>query len=470
MSISSRIERVRTEDLLEEEQPSQRAIRGGVGARRQLAGLGVGVLGLPLLTLVLDSSSASLETVVLIYLVAVVVMAAIGGVLIAVMGAIAATLVINYFFVAPVHTLDIEHRHQALTLGVFLVVAIVVSGALDFAARRTRAAEQAAAQTEMLRGLAGADVVDETSSLKEVIQRAREAFHMESVVLKVRDGSDDPWIDVERSGWAPPGQEAPLQFDIPINRRMRLVGRGPALFAEDHRVLTAFAAAAQSAYETRQLSAQAKTAKTLAETDRLRTALLGAAARELDAPVAGIEAGAAALRDGSERADALDGIEASAHRLRRLGADLLDASRLQGGTLAVAPRPAALAEIVAAAVASLPGALKRVRTLLPTDLAPVLADPALLERVLANLLDDALRHGDEVELRATSGASSARVEVVASGSVHEHGSDLGMAVARGFTEAMGGALAHDTGGDGTTIVRLRLPLAASGEPAARTHS
>jgi two-component system, OmpR family, sensor histidine kinase KdpD len=479
VSISSRIERVRAEDLLEEEQPTERAIRGGVGRRRQVAGLLVGLFGLPLLTLVLDASDVSLESVVLIYLLAVVVLAVIGGVLVAVVGAIAASLLINYFFVEPVHTLDIAHRHQALALVVFLIVAVVVSGAFDLATRRARAAEQAVAQAETMSALAGGEL-DEDSSLREVLDRAREAFQMESVVLKVRDRPTESWVDVERSGWAPPGHEAPLRFDVPANPHLRLVGRGPALFAEDQRVLGAFAAAAQTAYEGRQLSARAREATTLAETDRRRTALLGAVGDELPAPLGEIRAAVETLRDAPEsaRGPLLDAIEQSTRRLERVAADLLAASRLQAGVLAVEPRPIALAGAVDAVLAAIPGA-ERVHVDVPADLPSLLVDPGLLERALAILLDNALRRGDggAVELSAVAGASSARVEIVDHGprvtdEQRKHlldaleggatGSALGLAIAQGFVEALGGALVADAAADGGLTMRARLPLAGRG--------
>ena len=460
MSISSRIERVRAEDLLEEEQPTQRAVRGGVGARRRAAGLVVGLLGLPLLTLVLDHSSVSLESVVLLYLVVVVAMAAIGGLPVAIAGAVAAAMLINYFFVDPVHTLDIERRHQALALGVFLVVAIVVSAGFDLAARRARTAEQAVAQAETLSGLAGGDL-DEASSLKEVLSRARDAFQMESVVLKVRERADEPWVDVERSGWGPPGREAPLQFDVPISRRLRLVGRGPVLFAEDQRVLAAFAAAAQTAYEGRRLSAQARTAKSLAEADRQRTALLAAGARELQAPLDDIAAATGGLREAADPR-LLDVIDASARRVRRIAADLLDAGRLQAGELPVDARPVALTDAVSAALEEMAGPSGRIRVDLPAALPPVLGDPGLLERAIANLLEDALRGEGEhaVDVTATAGASSARIEIVNHGAgTAEPADHVGLAVAHAFVEAMGGALVSDAGPDGSVTTRLRLPLA-----------
>src|SRR4029450_995270 len=182
------------------------------------------------------------------YLLAVVIAAVIGGVAVGVASAIGAAFLINYYFVKPEHTLQVDQGEQALALLVFVVVAVVVSVAVEAAARRARAAEAAARQPETLSELARSDF-EERDTLRHVLKRARSTFGMESVTLSARQHPSGEWVDVENAGWAPPGEEAPLRFDVPIGTELRLIGRGPALFAEDQRVLDAFAAAAQTAYD-----------------------------------------------------------------------------------------------------------------------------------------------------------------------------------------------------------------------------
>src|SRR5215210_1917960 len=150
---------VRADDLLADPVASPRAPLGGLGRRRQLTGALVGVLGLPLLTLLLDSTreTFSLESQVLLYLLLVVAVAVIGGVAVAVGSASAAAFLINYFFVKPEHTLQVAQGEQALALAVFLVVATVVSWTVEAEARRARAAEHAAREAETLSGLARSD-------------------------------------------------------------------------------------------------------------------------------------------------------------------------------------------------------------------------------------------------------------------------------------------------------------------------
>jgi two-component system sensor histidine kinase KdpD len=494
-SVSSRIERVRAEDLIDEPVPSKHAPRRGLGRRRQLGGLALAVAGLPLATLLLAAAreSLSLESVVLLYLLAVLAVALLGGVAVALLAAVASALLINFYFVEPLHTLHIAQADQALALGVFVVVAAIVSGTVELAARRARAAERAAAEAETLSALAGTDL-NEAATLGDVLKRARRTFSMESVALKARDRTSDTWEEVEHAGWAPKGQEAPLQFDLPISPNLRLVGRGPALFAEDRRVLQAFAAAAETAYEGRRLSAQAREARTLATVDRQRTALLAAVGHDLRTPLAGIKAAVSSLRQTDvrwspqERDELLATIESSADRLDALVSNLLDASRLQAGALAVQARPVALDEVIGTVLLGLAGASERVEVDVPEDLPLVQADPGLLERILANLLDNALRHAgadDPVEISASAGASSAKIAIVDHGrgvspaqrerlfepfqrldDSTSDGIGLGLAVARGFAEAMEGALVADQSVGGGLTMRLRLPLAgATSRPA-----
>jgi len=488
MSISARIERVRDEDLLDEQVPTAQVQRG-LGRRRQLAGLSVAVAALPLLTLALTwlGDDLSLEGQVLLYLLVVVLVALVGGIAVALLSAVAAALLINYWFVEPQHTLDVAHADQLLALIVFVVVAAIVSGAVELATRRARVAEQASAQAETLSALARADHVEQ-ESLHAVLEQAREVFKMETVTLKVRERGSGEWVDADSAGWAPPGGEAPLRFDVPITPRLRLVGRGPALFAEDQRVLAAFAGAVQTAYEGRRLGEQAKQAESLASVDRQRTALLAAVGHDLRTPLAGIKAAVSSLRQTEvewspqERATLLATIEESADRLDAVVGNLLDASRLEAGALSVRPEPVALVEVVGAAMLAVPDAAGHVTVEVPDDLPLVLADRGLLERALVNLVDNALRHGaseQPVEIRAFAGGESAKLEIADHGpgvapeqrerlfqpfgrldDRDNAGVGLGLTVARGFVEAMGGAMVADATLGGGLTMRLRIPLAA----------
>jgi two-component system sensor histidine kinase KdpD len=270
--------------------------------------------------------------------------------------------------------------------------------------------------------------------------------------------------------------------------------RGPSLAAEDRRVLNAFTAQLDAAVERRRLHAEAARAAALAEADELRTALLQAVSHDLRTPLAGIKASASSLRQAdvtwsdADVQEFLRTIEDETDRLTDLVTNLLDMSRISAGAVRPAEREVGIDEIVPAALAGLGERGRRVSVDVPETLPPVRTDPAMLERVVANLVDNAVAHGGPGDVRVEAGAVGGHVlvRVVDRGpGIHEDqrervfepfqrmsdaasgaGVGLGLAVARGFTRAMGGDLTiEDTPGGGTTMV-VELEAAQSERPSA----
>lgn len=490
--MSAEVTYVRSEDLLDDSVPKRLSRSFRLTRRRQLWGLALAATLLTLLTVLLHGldDHLALDGQVLLYLLAVVVVALVGGIVVAVASAIAAALLINYFFVEPVHTLTVGDPDQVVALAVFVAVAALVSGAIELAVRRAHAAERAREEAETMAALAGPEL-DRKGSLHEILKHALATFGMESVTLKARQRGTGEWIDVEHVGWAPHGEEAPFRFDVPVGAHIRMVGRGPALFAEDRRVLEAFASAARTAYEGGLLSGEAQEARVLATIDQQRTSLLAAVGHDLRTPLAGIKAAVSTLRQSDvewsdeERRELLGTIEDSTDRLDGVVGNLLDASRLQTGAMAVQLDAVALDEVVAGALLGLHQGAARVLVDVAEDLPLVRGDSGLLQRVLINVLDNALRHGGgdgQVEVVARAGGESAKLEVIDHGhGVSEQqreslfepfqrlddretgGIGLGLSVARGFVEAMGGAMVADATPDGGLTMRIRLDLAADSD-------
>jgi two-component system sensor histidine kinase KdpD len=229
----------------------------------------------------------------------------------------------------------------------------------------------------------------------------------------------------------------------------------------------------------------------------MRTALLAAVSHDLRTPLAGIKAASSALRsrdldlDDADRVELVATIDESADRLTDLVENLLDMSRLQAGAVSPALSPSDLPAVVHRALTWLDGPERaRVELDWPVDLAPVLADPGLLERVVANLVSNAVRHAPRDRVTVTAGALGDRLElrVVDRGpgvplaerervfapfqrlgdTPSGQGVGLGLAVSRGLTEAMDGTLtAEDTPGGGLTMVlSLRAAPVPSPAPAA----
>ena len=205
--------------------------------------------------------------------------------------------------------------------------------------------------------------------------------------------------------------------EVHVDDSYTLVMSGHALAAQDRRVLEAFAARATIAL--RQASQEAAaTAGSLAEVDRVRTALLNAVSHDLRTPLASAKAAVGTLRmsdlrlSEEDRAELLATIEESLDRLSGLVENLLDMSRLQAGALALAVEPIDIADVVSAAVSSLGPAGYEVIIRVPEDIPEVSADPALLERAIANLVQNAIRHSPANALpQITASVLGAAVEI-----------------------------------------------------------
>lgn len=455
------------------------APRAGISRTRQWIGGGLALVGLPTVAWALAGhrNEVLLSTPVLLMLSVVIAAAIIGGIRPALPAAVVGFLLLNFVFTQPYGTLDVHLFDQGLALVVYLAAAISVSVVVGVAARRHSEALRAAAEAAELSSLAGARV-GEQEGIGAVLRRIREVFGVPyAAVVARREGG---WEVVEESG-APAAGEA---FEVPASGDRALRVAGGSLTADDRRVLTAFARAAVASLEGQELARQAAEAARLSSVDQLRTALLAGVGHDLRTPLAGIKAAVTSLRapdvrwSEDERLELLEAVEISADRLEALVANLLAASRLDAGALSVSLAPVDVEEIVGRALA---GVSERHRVVLdvPEGLPLVSADVGLAERVMANLVDNALRHsgrGTNVLITARAREAGVELSVVDTGpgvpaarradlfapyqrigDRSPGGLGLGLSVARGFTEAMGGALepAETPGGGLTMHVRLR---------------
>jgi two-component system sensor histidine kinase KdpD len=473
--------------------------RGGITTRRQIAGYVLAVALAPLGTLVLasDRTGINLTSDTLAFLVAVIVVALTGGFLPAVIAAVIASLLLNYYFTPPVHSWTISQANNALALGVFIAVGLVTSWIVDTTARKSNQAARANAESELLRTTAGS-ILRGQGTLDALLERTREAFGMRSASLLERvdaapaggagRGPGGEWAVVACSGDAPVTRPDDADVDVPVTDTLSLALAGRPLPADDRRVLGAFAAYAAVALEQQRLTAEAEAAKPIAAADRMRTALLAAVSHDLRSPIASAKAAVTSLRsedidwDDADTAELLATADESLDRLTHLVGNLLDMSRLQAGALSLFPRPSGLDEIVARSLDDLGPAGREITVDLPDTLPAVSADPAILERIVVNLTENALRYspagkppllaasalGDRVELRVVDRGPGIPegdrdrmfVPFQRLGDTdNTTGVGLGLALARGLTEAMDGTLtAEDTPGGGLTMT-ISLPAA-----------
>ena len=479
-----------------------------LSTRRRVAGFVAAVVGLPLLTFVLHMlrDELSLPSDILLFLAAVVAIALLGGLWPALLAAVGGSLLLNYFFAQPIYTFTIAERENILALVVFVAVAVAVAAVVDLAARRTREAARASADASTLATVAGS-VLRGDRPLPALLERLRETFGLETVTLLERrtgagtgpDQQRDPsaWKVAATVGGQPCATPGEGDVEVPVavpgdkglgGDGLALVLRGHPLAAADRRVVEAFAAQAAIALRQERLAEEAAAARPLVEADRMRTALLAAVSHDLRTPLASAKAAVTSLRSqevsfsDDDREELLAAAEESLDKLGRLVANLLDMSRLQAGVLGLTLTDIGIEEAVPRALDDLGEPAHVVRLRIPDDLPAVRADPALLERVLVNVIGNAMRFspGDKPPtLTASDRDGQVELRVIDYGPGipesdrdkifmpfqrlgdrdNDTGVGLGLALSRGLAEAMGGSLTPETTPGGGLTMVLALPVA-----------
>ncbi|KAA9089344.1 sensor histidine kinase [Microbacterium radiodurans] len=458
---------------------------GALSAQRRVLGFAL-ALGLgPLLTwlLVALRSPESITSDVLAYQLLVVVVALVGGLWPAVFAAVMSGVTLDFFFVAPLYTVEVSDPLHAWALALYVVIALLVSVIVDRAARGSRAARRAAAESDLLAAVAGS-VLRGDGAVPALVARAREAFGLSGARLVAGDGtvlaSDGEPVRDGRHRAVAVGERAVLELHGVDPERAEVSG-------SERRLLDVVVTQLAGALEQADLQRSAREAAVLAETDRVRSALLSAVSHDVRRPLAaamaaigGLRAAGPALSD-SDRDELLDTANDSLTTLTALVTDLLDVSRIEAGALAVAVQPVDASGVILSAMEELhlgPGA---VDLALEGDPIEVAADAVLLQRVLVNLLANAHRHaptGASVRVTTSTLGARAQIRVIDRGpgipperhddvfapfqrlgdADNTTGLGLGLALSRGFAEGMRGSLTPERtpGGGLTMVVELAL--------------
>jgi two-component system sensor histidine kinase KdpD len=415
-----------------------------------------------------------------LFVIGVLVVALLGGVAPAALSALLSGLLLNYFLVAPRGSFTIAEPDSAVTVVVLLVVAVAVAALVDSAASRAREARRASREAELLALFAGS--VLRGADLGMLLERVRETYSQRAVSL-LREGAgviacvgNDPCVDVDTADTA---------IEVGDDEFWMLMS-GKKLAARDRRVLGAVAKQAAGLVKQRELTEEAGKAEAISQADELRRSLLSAVSHDLRTPLAGAKAAVSSLRSvdvdfsAEDTAELLATIEESIDQLTALVGNLLDSSRLAAGVVRPELRRVYLEETVQRALLGISKGgtgfgregLDRVKVEVGDAVA--MADSGLLERVLANLIDNALRYAPDSAVRVNAGRVGDRVliAVIDEGpgiprdteeqlfepfqrlgdGDNSSGVGLGLSVAKGFVEAMGGTVtATDTPGGGLTI-------------------
>jgi K+-sensing histidine kinase KdpD len=454
----------------------------GVSRRRIWAGLGGGVASLILITipLVAFRGALSLADVVLLYLIPVVVAAVVGGLWAALPAALAADLVVNFFFIPPYYTLVVGNLEHAIVLLTYVLVALAISLAVDFAARQRAQAAKREVEARLLSRASTAPLGE--GSLSGLLDDIKDTLGMTGVaLLESQATGEEP---VASAGTV--SRSRPV-LSAPAGASLRLVAWGPEVFGQDAAAFRRMAGVAARALEAQRLSAEAARADDLAQIDRARSALLAAVGHDLRTPLAGIKVAVSSLRQSDTtlppeaQTELLATIEESTDALSELVDNLLGLSRLQAGALSVHLDAVPLDAVVGSALLHLAPSSTKINVDVPDDLPMVRADAGLLERVVVNLLANAQTASPQdqpVAVSADVAADQVSLIIADSGPgvpaelrdrifepfqrAHDRsttGLGLGLAIARGFMEAMGGQIRPtDTPGGGLTMI-ISLPAA-----------
>lgn len=476
--------------------PSPAALSG----RRTLIGFVLAVVLPVLVTAALSRNpELNLATHALVHLTGVMAVAFIGGLWPAVLAAVLDSLLLNYFQTDPVGTLNISDPQNVFALLVFLSAAVAVSLVVGLSARRAREAARARAEAATLADLAH-DALLADDTVAAFMGKVRETFQVRSAGLFTTSGDiDAAWELQAFSGEAPPPSPdtAGLTDSVELaDERTALVLSGRTLTAGDRLLLSAHGAHLLLLRQRHALQRTLQSTAKMAEGNNVRTAILRAVSHDLRTPLAGIKLAVTALRRQSRRlpdevqAEMLETVESYTERLDALIANLLDMSRISSGSAAPLTAPVTWRDAIEDALRGLPA--DRIRVELPPDMPAIYADLGMLERVIANIVENALKYAPASDV-AIVGVSTGTRGVVDGGApfgelhIVDHGQGvpaaavegifqpfqrlddapaglgmgLGLAVAKGFTEAMGGhLLAEPTPGGGLTMV-IRLPQVAA---------
>lgn len=461
------------------------ARRSPLSRGRLLAGWVLALAGPVAVTalLALAEDLLSLPSDLMLFLALTVLVAIVGGLWPAIVSAVVGFVLLNWFFTQPTGRLTVADPENVLALTVFVLVAAAVASVVDLAARRASEAFRARAEASALAAISRSVLAGEDTAAA-LVARLRETFTLTAVALLER--RDDGWRVLASDGTDPATtpEEASTVLTVDDTRALALSGR--ILPASDRRVLEAFASQVGILLTQERLRGQAAQALALEQADATRTALLAAVSHDLRTPLATIRASVDGLTSAdlhlsaADRASLVETLADSTGRLERLIDNLLDLSRLQTGSVRPVLRATSLDEVVPLAIEGY--APSAVRMEVPEDLPLVRTDAGLLERVVANLVSNAVRHsppGAPVTVSAAKVADSVVVQVVDAGpgvddELKERlfapfqrlgdssgaGLGLGLAVADGLASAVGAELrAEDTPGTGLTMV-VTLPVAA----------
>jgi two-component system, OmpR family, sensor histidine kinase KdpD len=406
-----------------------------------------------------------------LYLLAVLLVSTVWGLWFGLATSVAAAAAFNFFHIPPTGRFTIAEAEDLVALLVFLVAAVVASSLSELAATRARDAERRRREADLAAGLAQLLLgsPDLHTALATAAKRIADALEIDSAAVVLERAPGD-------------GRHAA----VPLGNLGTLLVPAPAEEVARERVAPALTALLTAALEREALTNEVVETSALRRSDEIKTALLRSVSHDLRSPLTAIVAAAEALPaktlNPEDRVELADTIAQESRRLARLVDQLLDLARLESGTAEPREDWTSLEEVMRAAVEDAGAPRDRVRLSVAPDLPLIRADAAQLRRAFANLIENALRYGDDrpVSVRARVSGRRILMRVVDQGpgipvveqeriftpfyrgaGASGQGSGLGLAIVRGLVQANGGKVRVESlPGQGSSFV-VELPLPAS---------
>lgn len=454
--------------------------RSTLGRTRIIQAQAAIILLLPLTTWLLTLTRGNLNSFSdgLIFLLLNSLISLIGGFIPAILSTLISVALLNYYFIPPIHTFTISEHNNVIALVIFLLVALLVASLVERSGRRQRAALRASKESSLLSMLAS-QIIRGDAGMAGLLDQTQKALGFNSLRLEY-DSDNGKRKTVGDIGVSQ--DLATKSFTWRINETLKIVGDGRLLDASDSRILEALASQLDLIWEAEILAARADAAKEISESDRMRTALLNAVSHDLRGPLASALASVASLRNEevswsvSDRRELLETASSSLERLKALIENLLDMSRLQAGSLAVHLQEVSVYDVIPMALKSIAVHPDVIELIEGAEVSEIRTDPGLLERIFANLIDNAISHGasnkkpqisisehnNEVQIRVIDYGKGIPPSMIRRafapfkrfGDVdNDRGVGLGLALSHGLAEAIGADLSlEETPGGGLTAI------------------
>jgi len=458
--------------------------------RRTTAAQAIVVLALvlPLVNLMLAKfrNNFNLTTNTLILLIITLAIAIKAPIWLTTLGAIENFLFLNYLFTPPFHTLNISNKDDLLALLVYLATSITASLILRKLELRTEKLKRLSKEGLFLSSLAE-NIIRGHNSIPEILKNSRGTFGLKelAVVRKgpLEDGRD---FKVIYGSISTISQEI-IDSQIDLNAEYSLLANPPISDPELRNLVTTFGSQVLILLERQILEENERELSEIRQADQMRVALLNAVSHDLRGPLASSKAAISSLQNNhvtwtkEDRDELLNSASHSLDQLNHLIENLLDMSRLEAGAIFLNWRNVGVEDVVSGAIKSLKSQTDRIEISIDPELPPIKGDPILLERVIGNLLENALRFNPKertITIAAFQVEDRIEIRVIDHGPGlsekeksklftpfqrlgdrdNSTGVGLGLAIVKGFTELLNGRISMEETYHGGLTMVLSFPI------------